>query len=217
MVANIHYNIYKDHGRLHFQPENATNFFDWLITDFKTTVFVFQNLMFKDDSFLKTDNFTFQDVKAKPSELMGGWKELYRKVEIKKNIAGTMIALHDVKKSCETIPNNFIEKYKRRFHRLYDKIKNHNTIHLMHCFDFQWITPYFPLVNEIEKIFEYCKVINPICNVKIYFFIHPKYHNNPIFQEYKFIENVEVCFLKRKGFHADWKANNLTFDEILHL
>ena len=34
---------------------------------------------------------------------------------------------------------------------------------------------------------------------------------------YKFIDNVELCFLKDKGFHADWKANNLTFDEILHL
>ena len=42
----------------------------------------------------------------------------------------------------------------------------------MHCFDFQWLKPYFPLVSEIEKVFETCKIINPLCHVKIYFFIH---------------------------------------------
>ena len=217
MVSNIHDNIYKKLGPLYRQPDNATNFFDWLITDFKTISFVFENLMFKDDTFLNTENFTFQDVVARPSELVGGWSNVYRKVEVKEEITGTLIALHDVHKSCETIPNDFIEKYKRRFQRLYDKIKSHNTIYLMHCFDFQWMAPYFPLVSEIEKIFESCRTINPMCNVKLYFFIHPKYHNNSVFNEYKFIDNVELHFLKNKGFHTDWKANNLTFDEILHI
>jgi hypothetical protein len=130
---------------------------------------------------------------------------------------GSMISLHDVKKETTEIPNEFIEKYKRRFERLYDKIKNNDTIHLMHCFDFQWLKPYFPLVSEIDKIFSACKTINPTCDIKLYFFVHPNYHDNPVFKDYKFIDNVKICFLKNKGFHADWKANNLTFDDFFKI
>ena len=215
MVQNIHDNIYSNLGPLWRQSNNATNFFDWLIIDFKFIVYLFENIMFKDDSFLCVDNFTFKNINASPNQLVGGWINVYKKVELQDKNIGAMISLHDVKKHHNEIPNDFIEKYKRRFHRLYDKIKNHDTIHLMHCFDFQWLEPYYPLVSEIDKIFESCKLINPTCKVTLYFFIHPKYHNNPIFNEYKFIDNVELCFLNNKGFHADWKANNLTFDKFL--
>lgn len=58
----------------------------------------------------------------------------------------------------------------------------------------------FPLVNEIYKIFSACKTINPTCDVKLYFFIHPNYHDNPVIKEYKYIDNVELCFLKIKDF-----------------
>ncbi|MAV56356.1 MAG: hypothetical protein CMI79_02320 [Candidatus Pelagibacter sp.] len=212
MVQNIHDNMYNKLGPLYKQPENATNFFDWLITDFKFITYLFENLMVKDDNFLCLNNFTFQDVTASPQQLQGGWSNVYRKVEFKDKDIGSMISLHDVKKENNEIPIEFIEKYKRRFERLYDKIKNNDTIYLMHCFDFQWLQPYFPLVCEIEKIFTACKTINPICNIKLYFFIHPKYHDNPFLSDYKYINNVELCFLKDKGFHADWKANNLNFE-----
>jgi hypothetical protein len=217
MVQNIHDNVYSNLGPLYRQPNNATNFFDWLITDFKFITYFFENLMFKDDSFLTVDNFTFQNINANPNQLNGGWSNVYRKVEFQEKDIGAMISLHDVKKENKEIPIDFIEKYKRRFERLYDKIKNHNTIYLMHCFDFQWLKPYFPLVCEIEKIFESCKIINPLCHVKLYFFIHPNYHDNPVFKDYKYIDNVELCFLKNKGFNTDWKANNLTFDKFLKI
>ena len=215
MVQNIHDNIYNNLVPIFRQPDNATNFFDWLIADFKFIVYLFENLMFKDDKFLCVDNFTFQDINASSQQLYGGWSKVYKKVEFKDKNMGIMISLHDVKKDINEIPCEFIEKYKRRFERLYNKIKNNDTIYLMHCFDFQWLEPYFPLVSEINNIFEACNRINPKCDVKLYFYIHPNYHNNPVFENYKFIDNVELCFLKDKGFHADWKANNLTFDEFL--
>jgi len=215
MVQNIHDNVYNHLGPIFRQPDNATNFFDWLIIDFRFIVYLFENLMFNDYTFLCSDNFTFKDINASQQRLQGGWSNVYRKVEFKDKDAGPMISLHDVKKDNIEIPIEFIEKYKRRFERLYNKIKNNDTIHLTHCFDFQWLEPYFPLVREIEKIFESCKVINPSCKVTLHLFIHPKYHNNHMIEHYKFIDNVKLCFLKNKGFHADWKANNLTFDEFL--
>ena len=215
MVQNIHDNVYNNLGPIFVQPENATNFFDWLITDFKFVTYLFENLITKDDSFLCINNFTFQDITASSEQLQGGWSKVYKKVEFKDKSIGSMIALHDVKKENSDIPCEFIEKYKRRFDRLYNKIKNNEIIHLMHCFDFQWLEPYFPLVSEIKKVFEMCNLINSDCNVKIYFFIHPKYQNNPIFEEYRIIDNLELFFLKDKGFQADWKAKNLTFDKFL--
>lgn len=217
MVQNIHDNLYSNLGPLFRQPDNATNFFDWLITDFKFINYLFKNLMNKDDKFLCLDNFTFQDINASPQQLNGGWSQVYKKVEFKDKDMGIMISLHDVKKESNEIPIEFIEKYRRRFERLYNKIKNNNTIYLMHCFDFQWVDPCFPMVNEIERIFETCRVINSQCDVKLYFFVHPNYRSNTVFEEYKFIDNVKVCFLKNKGFHTDWKANNLTFDEFLQI
>jgi len=217
MVHNIHENLYKNLGPLFRQPENATNFFDWLITDFRSIAFVFDNLMFRDDSFLCSENFTINDVNSSSEKLPGGWSKVYRKIEFKE---GSIISLHDVKKECGSIPKEFFEKYKRRFERLYNKIVNHNTIHLIHCFDFQWLPPYYPLVCEIEKVFESCKIINPMCDVKISFLVHPNYHPDKIpenrekFEQYKYIENVEVFYLKDKGWIDDWKAGHLTFDEF---
>ena len=217
MVQNIHDNLYAKLGPLYRQPENATNFFDWLITDFKTISMVFENLMFRDDSFLCSENFTLNDVVITPNKLPGGWSNVYRKVEFKE---GSMISLHDVNKNCAEIPNEFFEKYKRRFERLYNKIVNHNTIHLIHCFDFQWLPPYYPLVCEIEKVFESCKILNPMCDIKISFLVHPNYHPDKIqrnkerFKQYEYIENVEIFYLKDKGYRTDWKADNLTFDEF---
>lgn len=222
MVQNIHDNMYKDLGPLFRQGENATNFFDWLICDFRFISFVFENLMFKDDSFLCSENFTINDVNSTADKLRGGWSNVYRKIEFNDKSIGTMISLHDVKKECTEVPNEFFEKYKRRFERLYNKIVNHDTIHLLHCFDFQWLNPYFPHVNEIEKIFESCKIINPMCKVKLYFFIHPNYNPNKMtenkerFDQYKYIENVEVFYLKDKGWKDDWKAGHLTFDEFFN-
>ena len=216
MVQNIHDNLYSQLGPLYRQPDNATNFFDWIITDFKSIAYVFTNLKYRDDSFLNAEQFTINDNKATSSALVGGWSSVYRKIE---HVDQTMMFLHDVQKKMNEIPLDFFDKYKIRFERLYKKILEHDTLHLMHCFDFQWLKPYFPNVEELDVIFEACKTINPHCKVILNLLVHPDYDNNEnkeIFNNYEKIENVRVFYLKHKGFHADWKANNLTFDELLH-
>jgi len=213
MVQNIHDNIYKNLGPLFRQPDNATNFFDWLIIDFKTIVSVFENLVFRDDEFLSPEYFTMKNVKATSSKLHGGWASTYRKVEHTKC---TMISLHDVKKGNFTIPVEFYDKYKRRFNRLYEKIINHDVIHLVHCFDFQWLDPYLPNEEEIKKVFEYCKQINHLCDVKLYFIVHPDFQNDNYMksvEKYKNIKNVYVHLLKDigDGWKDDWKSQHLDF------
>ena len=217
MVQNIHDNIYNSLGPIYRQPDNASNFFNWVIVDFKSILYIFENLVFKDDSFLNQNNFTLKNIISSPEKMSGGWKSVYRKVESKFE---KMIFLHDVKKELDEIPDDFYDKYKRRFHRLYNKFIEHESIHFMHCFDFQWLSPYFPSENEILLFFSYCRQINPIINVQIYFFIHPKYNTPEYknhFEIYKNIDNLHLCFLNDKGFKTDWKADNLTWDSFLKI
>ena len=172
--------------------------------------------MFRDDSFLCNLYFTLSDVLITPNKLIGGWSSVYRKVE-HRNFK--MISLHDVKKTLNEIPDDFFEKYKRRFHRLYEKILNNDKIFLTHCFDFQWMKPYYPTLEEINLVFKSCNLINPTCNVYLYFLIHPKYQTNDnkkIFDNYLKIKNVGIFYLDDKGYRTDWKADNLTFDNFFN-
>ena len=216
MVQNIHDNIYKELGPLFRQPDNATNFFDWLIVDFEAVVGVFENLVYRDDSFISPDNFTMDNVRSTPSKLHGGWASTYRKVEYKDS---TIISLHDVKKENFTIPSDFYLKYKRRFHRLYDKIINNDVIHFIHCLDFQWMGIYFPTKRQIEQFFEYCKLINSVCKVKLYFLVHPDFKEKygDKFKIYDNIENLQVFYLEDvgNGWKDDWKSQHLNFKTFL--
>lgn len=214
MVHNIHENIYKNLGPLYKQPDNATNFFDWLITDFKGILYIFENLMFKDTNFLTRDNFTDTDVQASSGKLHGGWASVYKKIEHKEQ---KLIFLHDVNKHICNVPSDFFKKYIRRFDRLYDKITCNKNIHFIHCFDFQWFKPYFPTIDEINLFFYCCYQINPICNIQLYFLIHPyfvKPENIELFKSYENTKNLNVFYLKDKGWKDDWKAGNLNFDEF---
>lgn len=217
MKQNIHDNVYNHLGPIFRQNDNATDFFDWLICDFRSILYVFVRLIVNDDSFLGRDTFTFNDIQCESDNLHGGWRKVYRKVELTGKDMGALISLHDVKKENTSLPNDFFDKYKRRFFRLLDKIKKNRTIHFTHCFDFQWLPPYFPTKDEILKLFEYCNIINPHCEIQLHLFLHPKYHNESKIKSYEDMNNVRVCFLTHKGFHSDWKADNLTFDEFIHL
>ena len=214
MVHNIHENCYSKLGPLYRQPENKTNFFDWVITDFNTVVNIFENLSFKDNNFIKKDKFTFDNIYGQSNKLHGGWNRVYRKIEHKDF---KMISLHDVKKELNEIPNDFIDKYKRRFDRLYQKCVENKSIHFVHCLDFQWLNVYIPTKENIKLFFKSIKIINPILITKLYFLIPPKYNkpeNKNIFEELNSIDNVEVFYLEDKGFRDDWKAGNLTFDKF---
>ena len=217
MVQNIHDNIYNNLGPLYRQPDNATNFFDWVIVDFKSILYIFNNLKRKNDSFLNKNNYTLKDIYSKSNKLIGGWSKVYRKVEHKDC---KMLFLHDVKKELSTIPKDFYEKYKRRFERLYDKIVNNESIYFMHCFDFQWLDPYFPSVKEISELIDICNKINSKCSVELIFFIHPKYKNDKnkhIFAEYEVTNNLTLYYLKDNGMSSDWKANNLSWSDYIHV
>ena len=212
VVHNIHESIYKHLGPIYRQPNNSTNFFDWLISDFRNILFVFENLCFRDDAFLDSSHFTLDNVNAKPQELRGGWSSTYKKVE-HSNPNMNFIALHDVPKYCMSIPDEFSNKYKRRFERLYFKLIENESIYFIHCFDFQWLEPYFPNKDEINTFFDYVLKINPYLQCKLCFFVHPKYHDTvkTKYEFYHSIENLEVFYLQNIRESSDWKADHLNW------
>ena len=161
---------------------------------------------------MDSSNFKFEDVNAKPQELRGGWSSTYRKVE-HNNPNMNFVALHDVPKYCMTMPEEFSNKYKRRFDRLYFKLIENESIYFIHCFDFQWLNPYFPSEDEIKSFFDCVLKINPYLDCKLCFFVHPKYHDT-VKTKYKFyesIENLEVFYLQNIRESSDWKADHLNW------
>ena len=101
-----------------------------------------------------------------------------------------LIALHDVPKYCMSIPDEFSNKYKRRFERLYFKLIENESIYFIHCFDFQWLEPYFPNKDEINKFFDHVLKINPYLQSKLCFFVHTKYHDT-VKTKYEFYHSID--------------------------
>jgi hypothetical protein len=75
----------------------------------------------------------------------------------------------------------------------------------------------FQQLMKSIRFFYCCHQINPICNIQLYFLIHPdfiKSENLELFKCYENVENLNVFYLKDKGWKDDWKAGNLNFDEF---
>lgn len=212
-IKNINENVFKDTINLR-RDENATNFFDWTICDFKAVIYIFEKISKQDYSFLNNNNFTLNNVRCNYNDMTGGWKRVYNKVEFKDEL---LVFLHDVNKEKNIIPNDFFDKYKRRIERLESRIKQKDSLHFIHVFDFQWFNPYFPEKHEIELFFNYCKIINSNCDVHLYFLIHPDFANNELtYSVYQQISNLHLYYLKDKGGASDWKAFNLSFDDFFN-
>ena len=84
--------------------------------------------------------------------------------------------------------------------------------------EFEGITDHSLWSLMILNLFFYCCYqINPICNSQLYFLIHPyfvKPENIELFKSYENTKNLNVFYLKDKGWKDDWKAGNLNFDEF---
>jgi len=162
-----------------------TNFFDWLLTNFETVLFIIQNIDHP-EKFLTKDKF----IKNEPSSnnlthYTLNHTQLY------------FSSLHDVPsdKPYDENCNLFIEKYKRRLKRLKDIIlKPKETIHFIH------MIPFPNMIPTIENVYYFIiaiQNINKDCSFYLHLFIPPELH------QYKTkIDSLCIC--------ANIKAHYLT-------
>jgi hypothetical protein len=171
-----------------FFEKDKTNFFDWLITDFKSVLFILKNIDNRD--FLSKSNFTCTGVMSK------GIAEQYDSYKIEHNII-KMISLHDISTTTEDYldgMDDFLAKYNRRLDRLKNIISGNTNVHMVFCLDFQYETNAPTISNEdVKEYFEYINKINPNNRCFLHIVIPPKYNNLNL--DYLKTNNTYVYYL----------------------
>lgn len=163
----VKYNIDRFFGK------DQTNFFDWLITDFKTVLFILKNIDNRD--FLSKSNFTCTGVMSKGIEDQNDSYKIEHN-EIK------MTSLHDIPTTNNDYldgMDDFIAKYNRRLDRLKNVISGNNNVHMVYCLDFQYSGSNVSGISneDVKEYFGYINKINPNNNCFLHIVIPPKYSN----------------------------------------
>lgn len=203
-IDNYNYSLYKTH--------DATNFFDWLITDFRTVLYVVRSIAENDFSFLSRDKFTNKWIYKQ----CDSWHKPCHKVE---HIDIKMISIHEfpVIHPYETCIDDYIETYMRRLMRLKDIILSNNILHFIHMIDHQYTDEYIPTKDDIDKFYNYIYQINPNCTFYLHISHAPgKFLNNDFNRDNLFIYNLESI----NNVEINWENNdfnwNIIFNKILN-
>lgn len=145
-----------------------TNFFDWLITNFSTVLFIIQNIN-NSSNFLTKNKFVEKGIfHNNLTHHTVDHKDLY------------FSSLHDfpINVDYNVYMDIFLEKYKRRLHRLKEIIMNkREKLHFIHMIIFESM---IPSIEEIYKFIMKIKEINPNCNFCLHLLIPPELHYNSI-------------------------------------
>ena len=141
-----------------------TNFFDWLITNFATVLFVIQNIDYP-KNFLTSYKFIKKGVFSNNlTHNTVDHTQLY------------FSSLHDfpINIDYQVYMNTFLDKYKRRLQRLKNIILNNEKIHFIHmiCFEVS-----IPSIEQIYFFVTKIKELNPNCNFCLHLLIPPEIHN----------------------------------------
>jgi hypothetical protein len=153
-----------------------TNFFDWLMTNFTTVLFIFQNIN-NPGSFLTVDKFTDKGITE--NNLVHRFiehKELY------------FNSLHDFPAELGywDYIYSFIKKYERRMLRLKNIIQNNNEkINFIHYISY---SIYIPTIEQIYFFIMAIKEINTNCNFSLHLCVPPELH----FEVDK-LNNLRIC------------------------
>lgn len=146
------------------EKKKETNFFDWLITDFKTLLTILKDI--DNRWFLTKDKFVCNDI----------WIASEYKVEHKEI---KLVSPHDVftNNDHESQLDGFISKYNRRLDRLKNYIKRERNLHMIHCLDYQYTSePYIVTQEDVNNFYNYINNINPNNKCFLHIVVPPKYN-----------------------------------------
>jgi hypothetical protein len=182
-----------------------TNFFDWLITDFKSVLYILKNI--NNEKLITKEKFTYKEVFMKRKT----WTNCH-KIE---NIEFKMISVHDFPSNINYMNciDEFILKYNRRLDRLKILINSDENIHMIHCLDHQFTDGYIITNDDIVNYKKYLCDINSNNNCFLHIVIPPKYNNidfNNLIQD-----KVYVYYLiKTQQGNDDWTNTNFNWNII---
>ena len=189
---------------------DETNFFDWLVTDFKSVLYILQNI--DNEELITKSKFTDKEI-FKPGK---SWCIPYHKIE---HIDFKMISVHDFPSNMDYMDymDEFILKYNRRLYRLKNLINSDENIHMIHCIDHQFTDGYIITNDDICNYKKYLYNIYSNNNCFLHIVIPPKYNNidfNNLIQDRAYVyylHDTKEGIKNWKNINLNW---NIIFDNI---
>lgn len=178
-------------------PESM--FFDNIVCDFKSVLYIFKSINTNNNSFLEKENYTKDNVFYDRDN----WIDNTIKIE---NINFKMVSVHDigVNYDFDISFNYFIERYKRRYNRLKNILINYKkTIHFIFILDteFDVNNNNIPTEDDFNLFINYIKNINIDIKFYLHILIPPLYYHI----KYNNIKNVIFYYLTDDNKYNDIK------------
>jgi len=178
--------------------KNGTEFFDWLISDFSSLHYLFnnENNVFDDEHFtdqpvfmpgytwtncLKIEHKKFKMISAHDYPINGPWNDINEK-------------------------KKYIDKYTRRWNRFKINFNQFKKNKLVSVFSHQFTKFYISSKEEIKNVLDKLSILSNGNQYQIHFVCVPKlYINNEIKEFEEMIKDINNCY-----FHILKKIDNLT-------
>lgn len=191
-----------------FHPQR-TYFFDWIISDFKSVLYLLENI--DDKTIISKEKFTNKWVFMKRDSWANSQK--IEHIDIK------LIFIHDIPLSISYIDHMdiFISRYIRRFDRLIEVIKNiDENVHMIHCIDYQYFDCYILEKNDIDHFFKIINKINPNNRCYLHIVIPTIYNSLNKTSILKINDNTYIYYLINKydDVEDDWQNLNFNWEII---
>jgi hypothetical protein len=145
--------------------KKETNFFDWLITDFKTVLTILKDI--DNRWFISKDNFSQNGI--------WGSTNCY----IVDNTSIHMRSVHDFQILFQYNEQlyKFILKCNRRLDRIKNYINENKNLHMIHCLDYQYTdNPYIPTQDDVNNFYKYISDINPNNKCFLHIVVPPQFN-----------------------------------------
>jgi hypothetical protein len=177
-----------------------TMFFDWIVTDFQSVLYVLKNI--NDKEMITSSNFTNNDVFRK-----GTWTDC-NKIE---HVKFKMISVHEfpMDKNYMEYMEKFIQKYSRRIDRFKSMLYSDKNIHMVHCLDHKITKPYIVTSDDLDKFDKYLHDINPNIRYFLHIVIPPKFNNIDLNRLKR--DRVYVYYLTDSDYNQ-YDAKSVTFN-----
>jgi len=204
--CNVSFNI-----RKYVQPNSATNFFDWQRTDFKAVIDILNTECI--DEIFNIENIVVDDVTYRSHNDL----TLTLKNFNEKNL--TLLFHHDIRyddnREINVKLNEFIDKYKRRFYRLIDIIKNDNENKIFICrifdnFDYENDIKLFDkILRKHNENINYILVLLSDDVNEDYYYVR--------FENYLKINIAKYTDFTKNTDYTDWTSPEIEWEKIFNI
>jgi len=180
-----------------------TNFFDWLMTNFSTVLFILQNID-NPSCYLSHDRFKDKGIADNnPAHRIVEHNELY------------FTSLHDFPSEMGywDYIYSFIKKYERRCERMKNIIKtNKEKIHFIHYVAY---SIHIPTIEQIYYFILALNAINSNCNFSLNLLIPPELHNEmENINKLKIANNINIHYMYSDGSPINLQRSDLNWNKI---